>query len=108
VKQDPFDPIQPGPPMESLTDEGVAVVRFEDSEGRPRIMFGVPAAARGNVHQMEALADIQGVAGRIQMAQQELDECVQVARELGASWHTIGWSVGLTGEGARKRWGSDE
>jgi hypothetical protein len=102
---DPFEPMSPGPPMEALTDEGVAVIRFKDSEGRPRILFGVPAAARGNVEQMEVLADLQGDVGLIMTYQRQLADRVRLARELGMSWHTIGWSVGLTGEGARKRWG---
>lgn len=66
----------------------------------------VPAAAgRLNDHQAETLRDLQLLGDQIAAAQLRLDELVEEARSQGISWALIGWSVGLTGEGARGRWG---
>ncbi len=35
---------------------------------------------------------------------EQLGELVAAARDAGVSWAHIGWCVGTTGEGARRRW----
>lgn len=53
----------------------------------------------------QTLADLQTHALALETMQRHLDELVGDARYVGVSWALIGWSLGLTAEGARKRWG---
>lgn len=41
----------------------------------------------------------------IEQAQSERAQTVATLREQGVSWASIAWAVGMTAEGARKRWG---
>lgn len=54
--------------------------------------------------QRMVLADVQHHALEIEQLERHLDELVLEARSEGVSWAVIGWSVGLTSEGARQRW----
>ncbi len=51
------------------------------------------------------LSGLQHIAGEMSQLQAHVELHVQDARELGASWDVIGWSLGVTGEGARQRYG---
>lgn len=44
-------------------------------------------------------------AAELERAVRVLEERVAAMREAGASWDAIGWCVGTTGSGARKRFG---
>lgn len=54
----------------------------------------------------DARAAIMAVARRADELRHMLDhlhDAVDHARDLGASWSAVGWVLGTTGEGARKR-----
>jgi hypothetical protein len=58
----------------------------------------------------DARASVMAVlrtGSEVQQLLERLDELVDQAREHGASWSVIGWAVGMSGEGARLRWGLD-
>jgi len=55
--------------------------------------------------QLELTAQLQSLVSEIGRLQEFLAEGVEVCRESGLSWGVIGWSVGTTGDAARKRWG---
>jgi hypothetical protein len=58
-------------------------------------------------HTVDVLAELQRtVAARRRLADY-IAHLVPEAREAGASWAQIGWSVGTSGEAARQRWGAE-
>jgi hypothetical protein len=94
-----------------LLNDGAVYVRraaLNDSvqDGRAAAFFAPRAYKRLNDEGQQVLGALQSIAAQIHEMQGHLDEHVLEARELGASWDLIAWSVGTTGEGARKRWGS--
>lgn len=48
---------------------------------------------------------LQGLELERRKAAAELDQLVATARSRGVSWAAIGWAVGISGEGARQKWG---
>ena len=50
-----------------------------------------------------ALAKIAVAQIRLRAAERELDEAVMAARDVGLSWQTIGDVLGMTRQGANKR-----
>lgn len=54
--------------------------------------------------QLETLADLQHLALARQQALISIEEVIVVARNQGLSWNVIGWSIGMSGQAARKRW----
>jgi hypothetical protein len=54
----------------------------------------------------EALRACRTTATEIRDLEAKQAGCVAAARELGASWARIGVAVGLTRQGALKRWGA--
>jgi len=92
-----------------LNDGPVAVRRLALNEsvqdGRAAAFFAPRAYKRLTDEGQQVLASLQRIAAQIHEMQAHLDEHVLDARDLGASWDLIGWSVGTTGEGARQRWG---
>ena len=50
-----------------------------------------------------ALAKIAVAQIRLRAAERELDEAVMVARDVGLSWQAIGDVLGMTRQGANKR-----
>jgi len=52
------------------------------------------------------LRRVLGHARNIRTTERYLANAVQEARAAGASWDVIGAATGLTGEGAKKRWGA--
>ena len=50
-----------------------------------------------------ALAKIAVAQIRLRVAERELDEAVMAARDVGLSWQTIGDVLGMTRQGANKR-----
>lgn len=96
--RDDHEPMRPmsGDPGE----DGVAFVRTNAGAAVvPRSL------ARMTADQGDVVAEMQRAGFVIQREQRALRELVRDAREVGLSWDAIGWCVGLTGEGARKRYG---
>lgn len=56
----------------------------------------------------QALVAVRDRHTAVAAAERELAAAVQAARDLGVSWHRIGLAVGLTSEGARRRWGGEQ
>jgi len=54
----------------------------------------------------DVIAEVQAAALQREKIGRRLEELVNEARECGASWDAIGWSVGTTGQAARQRWGT--
>lgn len=53
----------------------------------------------------EVVSQLQHAAADAEKARRRVERLVLEAREVGASWDAIGWSVGVTGSAARQRWG---
>ncbi len=51
-----------------------------------------------------ALLEVQDIAARLAVLEEQLDAAVPEARLLGASWGQLGVAARLTPEGARRRW----
>lgn len=49
--------------------------------------------------------ELQDAAERYRVARHDLEDAVLAARYRGVTWERIGSITGLTGEGARYRWG---
>jgi hypothetical protein len=91
-----------------VESEGVAVVTETDEVG-DRTAYFMPVRLRNaSPRQRGLIRDVQQVVRRHAAALAELDVLVADMRESGLSWHSIGWCVGISDEGARKRWGGSE
>ena len=55
--------------------------------------------------QRRTFARLQDHAEQLAAMDQHMRELVADARDAGVSWGLIGWSLGMTGEGARQRYG---
>lgn len=99
---DPLEPMGLGDVEEGDT---VAVIRVKDRQGTAHALF-MPTSMQRKLDQEQLLmvAEMQRAVMEIQKLQEEIDELAQEARESGMSWAHVGWSVGLTAEGARKKW----
>lgn len=86
----------------ALEDEDVVIVREETGSVSivPRSVRKAPPEAR------EAITSMVRAAAAYEQALIELGATIETARDLGVSWDAVGWAVGVTGSGARKRWGS--
>lgn len=51
------------------------------------------------------VSHLQALATNRQYMDEAIEEHIAAARDEGVSWEIIGWSVGMTGEGARQRYG---
>jgi hypothetical protein len=76
--------------------------RPEARAPRPLLPRALRAAGPGA---RQASSDLAQTARRIDDLEADLSELVVVARGEGLSWDVIGWSVGTSGNAARKRWG---
>lgn len=83
-----------------IPKDGVALVVGDGSAALvPRAIAGLsPEATR-------AVGWIQLVAREHLEVAEEMNQAVTLARRLGVSWGSIGWSLGVTAEGARKAFG---
>lgn len=43
-----------------------------------------------------------------ELARESVEALIPSARLAGLSWDSIGWLVGLSGSGARRRWGGEQ
>lgn len=85
-------------------DGDVAIYR--NAEGQ--MIMAPTAFGRLSPAARETLGFVQESAAGIQEWQTRLSRDVDEARAAGISWALIGWSVGITGEAARLRWGARE
>lgn len=85
-----------------FTEEDVVVGRTPEGVG-----FILPTSAkRLEGEPLEVFAQMQRRGALLQKLEAELDDLAVAAREVGLSWSLIGAAVGLTAEGARRRYGS--
>lgn len=80
----------------------VEVRRLPD--GRSVLLPRSPSGRRLNSDALDVLADVQRVVRDIEQLKTELDQLVEESREAGAPWALIGFSVGMSGQAAQKRW----
>jgi hypothetical protein len=105
MQNDPFEAVGIGT-ADGLTEgDSVEIVRVRDGVRGPQAVM-LPASIRRKLDQegMMIVADLQHAVREITKHQNFIDQTVADARAEGLSWATIGWSVGLTAEGARKKW----
>lgn len=101
---DPFDAMSIG--SDILKNDDVVVVARARS-GEPNNMhILIPLSMKKQLSEeaRSIVADMQSAVIQIQRLQAQIDNSVMDARDAGMSWAAIGWSVGLTAEGARKKW----
>lgn len=55
-----------------------------------------------------SLHKIRGAVGEIDRARQRLDRLVAKARHDGATWTEVGFALGITAQGAQKRYGAPQ
>jgi hypothetical protein len=65
------------------------------------------SAERLDPMQMEMVRDLQRVGFAIRELEERFDALARETRDAGVSWSLIGFCLGLTGEAARLRYGSD-
>jgi hypothetical protein len=93
------------------------MARYEedDYDGDDRVVLRTPegraailpkSAGRLGGDALEVYADLMGVGLQVAELEDRLGQLVDQARELGVSWSLIGSATGLTGEGARQRYGA--
>lgn len=82
-------------------EAGVALLRTADG----RALFVPSSVSKLRGVQAELVVDIQDQAARVHEAQADLDRLIAEARDEGVSWVAVGFSVGMTAQGARQRWG---
>jgi len=90
---------------EEAAAKGVTVRVVTNSDGVRSAVLVPVAFARLSQEAVEVVADLQRKALQLQAIREEIEALVIEARDVGASWAVIGWSVGTTESAARKRWG---
>lgn len=101
---DDLDDVDPFPA--DLLEPGESVIVSVSGTGSDRrAMLRPSSAARATWEQHDAMHGLASAALEIRELQAELRERVSQAREVGLSWGLIGFSVGLTAEGARVKYG---
>lgn len=82
----------------------VTLVRTEDGSARALM---VPKAAEKLPRSVQlVLQDLWEAQAEVRRLEAESEEMVSMLRQSGASWSVVGWCCGITGEGARLRYGS--
>lgn len=97
------DPIRAGSPV--ADDETVSIVVLKKQDGTDAAVLVPRSIRNAPPHLLEVYSDLQTTAALIEQAMRDLDATVLEAREMGASWGSIGWSVGISQQAARQRWG---
>jgi hypothetical protein len=97
--------------LEPMRDEQAAAkgvqVRVVTGPDGERSAVLVPVAfSRLSQEAVEVVADLQRKALALREIRDEVEALVIESRDAGASWAVIGWSIGMNGEAARKRWGA--
>ena len=101
-------PLEDMHPMEDekAAAKGVTVRVVTDSNGVRSAVLVPVAFARLSQEAVEVVADLQRSALELRALRDRVEALVIEARDAGASWAVIGWSVGTTGDAANKRWGA--
>ncbi|WP_270890025.1 hypothetical protein [Pedococcus sp. 5OH_020] len=94
-----FDPVTIG--TAEAAQDGVSIVRAPSG----RMAFVPRSVGRLKGEALEVATELQELVARIREDQVRLEQLVLEGRECGMSWAAVGWCVGTTGDGARKRWG---
>jgi len=95
--------------LEPMRDEvasrdGVQVRVAVAADGKRSAVIVPRAFARLSEEGMEVVSDLQRKALALHDLRDEVEALVIEAREAGASWGVIGWSVGTSDQAARQRW----
>ena len=101
ARESDLDPVHVG--NEEHDDEAVAVMR-----GQLHAAFVPVSIGRLDDDQVSLLGALQHIVLEIADRHDQLERLVAEARGEGISWSAIGWSIGTTGEGARKRYADVE
>jgi glyoxylate carboligase len=101
--RDDFEPVHIG--NEEHGDEDVTVQVTTDGNGMRHAAFLPAGIGRLGPEGLGMVSDIQHVVEKIREGQEQLEQLVLEARDLGMSWGSIGWSVGTSEAAARQRWG---
>jgi len=102
-KQVPLEDLRPMTDKAAYAD-GVQVRMGKGRDGERTTVIVPRAFARLSQEGTEVVSDLQRKAFQLQEIREQVEELVVIAREVGASWDVIGWSVGTTGQAARQRW----
>jgi hypothetical protein len=98
------DPLDVRPPGGDGTDDLGDVVITQYPDG----VFLLPTAMRrASARQRQAFDQIVGLQYKLMEDRKLIDQAVEHARKNGISWASIGWALGISGDGALKRFGSD-
>lgn len=100
---DPFAELDIGLDVE---DGDHVVVARARSGGPDNQHIFMPLSMKKKLSEDERLimGEMQRAVLLINKIQSQIDEAVADGRAAGMSWAAIGWSVGLTAEGARQKW----
>lgn len=85
--------------------EDINLIVVTDAHGERHAAVLPRSISRLNEDQTYWVKALQRNAIEMEGLRQKLDTLVDHAREDGVSWAAIGWSLGVTGEAARVRWG---
>lgn len=88
-----------------LSDGDSATIAASGSGDDRRATLRPSSGDRATPDQLEALHELQHLTLDIRSLLGRQRDVVQEARMLGMSWGLIGYSVGLTAEGARQKYG---
>lgn len=98
-----FEPVNVG--TGDHTEDGVSLYRATGPDGKQHAALMPKALGKLGKEGILMASDIQHTVISIRKQQEELEELIEQARDLGMSWNSIGWCVGTTGDAARQRWG---
>lgn len=100
-----FEPGSMEPGTDGWTGE---VMVKRTAEGRPMFEPVMPkSAGRLSGEGRSLMAELQATVYEIRERQDRVEGLVGMMREAGVSWALIGWCLGVTGDGARRRWGGE-
>jgi hypothetical protein len=101
---DLLDDFTPGPT--DFDDEDLVVVASGSvAEGTRRAAVLPRSLTRLSGEALEVASSVQHALADVGRLHELIAGHVVELRELGASWAAVGWCVGTTSEGARKRFG---
>lgn len=99
-----------GLPVADVTDSvgpGDYIALLRSAEGAAFVRPAREPVALGRLSRVQrGLVDaLEHHGNSIALMQDHMRALVDEARDAGISWNVIGWSLGLTGEGARRAYG---
>jgi hypothetical protein len=101
-----FDPARVGTVEGSRDGVDVVVSRDEDGGRHAAIM----PRAMGKLGREGILmaSDLQHTILEMQKLQNQLEQQIFEARDMGMSWNSIGWCIGISGNAVQQRWGAEK